>query len=49
MITNSQSGTRIDEVAPSIYRIATPAPLAIGGVIVHTDLISGPGAPLLHP
>jgi len=25
-VTNAQSGTRIDEIAPSIYRISTPVP-----------------------
>ena len=26
MITNSESGTRIDEIARGIYRISTPVP-----------------------
>ncbi len=48
MITNSQTGTRIDEVAPSIYRIATPAPQVAGGFSFNQYLVAGPEPLLFH-
>lgn len=48
MITNSQSGTRIDEVAPSIYRISTPTTLLPGGFTFNQYLLAGEQPLLFH-
>ncbi|HYK41402.1 MAG TPA: MBL fold metallo-hydrolase [Thermoanaerobaculia bacterium] len=48
MITNSQTGTRIDEIAPSIYRIATPAPAVAGGFSFNQYLIADEEPLLFH-
>lgn len=48
MITNSQSGTRVDEVAPSIYRISTPTTLLPGGFTFNQYLVAGEQPLLFH-
>jgi flavorubredoxin len=50
MITNSQSGTRIDEVASGIYRISTPydVPALPGGFSFNQYLIVDDQALLFH-
>jgi flavorubredoxin len=48
MITNSQTGTRIDEVAPSIYRISTPTALLPGGFTFNQYLLAGEQPLLFH-
>jgi hypothetical protein len=39
MITNKQTGTRVDEVTAGIYRICTPLDVITSGI--HIQLISG--------
>ena len=41
MITNTQSGTRVDEIASSIYRISTPLPPTVvpGGFSFNQYLV----------
>ena len=39
MVSNSQSGTRIDEVADGIYRISTPLDVVPGGFSFNQYLI----------
>ena len=39
MITNSDSGTRIDEIAPDVYRISTPVAVVPGGFSFNQYLI----------
>jgi flavorubredoxin len=46
MITNSGSGTRIDEIAPDVYRISTPISV-LGGFFFNQYLIRDE-APLLY-
>lgn len=48
MITNSQSGTRVDEIAPSIYRISTPVPVVPGGFSFNQYLIADEDSVLFH-
>lgn len=47
MITNTQSGTRIDEVADGIFRINTPAALPDGGAFSFNQYLVVDDAPLL--
>ena len=39
MITNTQSGTRIDEIAAGIYRISTPVAVVPGGFSFNQYLV----------
>jgi flavorubredoxin len=48
MITNAQSGTRVDEVAPSIYRISTPVSVVPGGFSFNQYLIVDEDPLLFH-
>ncbi len=48
MITNAQSGTRVDEVAPSIYRISTPVSVVPGGFTFNQYLIADEDPLLFH-
>jgi flavorubredoxin len=48
MITNAQAGTRIDEVAPSIYRIATPLDVVPGGFSFNQYLVVDEEPLLFH-
>jgi flavorubredoxin len=48
MITNPQSGTRVDEVAPSIFRISTPASAVPGGFSFNQYLIVDEDPLLFH-
>ncbi len=48
MITNAQAGTRIDEVAPSVYRIATPLDVVPGGFSFNQDLVMDEEPLLFH-
>jgi flavorubredoxin len=48
MISNTQSGTRIDEVAPSIYRISTPVTLLPGGFSFNQYLLLAEQPLLFH-
>jgi len=48
MITNSQSGTRIDEIAPAIYRISTPVTLLPGGFSFNQYLVVDEEPLLFH-
>lgn len=48
MITNQQSGTRVDEVAPSIYRISTPVTVVPGGFTFNQYLIVDDQPLLFH-
>jgi flavorubredoxin len=50
MITNTQSGTRVDEVAPGIYRINTPveSPAIPGGFNFSQYLVDGDEPLLFH-
>ena len=47
MITNTQSGTNIHEIAASIYRINTPAPLPDGSTFSFNQYLIVDDAPLL--
>jgi flavorubredoxin len=47
-VTNSQSGTRVDEVADGIYRIATPVTTAPGGFSFNQYLIVDEQPLLFH-
>ena len=49
-ITNSNSGTRIDEIAEGIYRISTPVPPSDfpGGFTFNQFLIDDDEALLFH-
>ena len=47
MITNTQSGTRIDEVADGIFRISTPAALPGGAAFSFNQYLVVDDAPLL--
>ena len=40
MITNKQTGTRVDEVAAGIYRICTPLDVIPGGFTFNSYLIA---------
>jgi flavorubredoxin len=48
MITHEESGTRIDEIAPAIYRISTPVRAAHGGFSYNQYLIAGEEPLLFH-
>jgi flavorubredoxin len=48
MMTNAQSGTRVDEVAPSIYRISTPVSVVPGGFSFNQYLIVDEDPLLFH-
>jgi flavorubredoxin len=48
MITNAQSGTRVDEVAPSIYRISTPVSVLPGGFSFNQYLVVDEEPLLFH-
>ena len=48
MITNQQSGTRVDEVAAGIYRICTPLDVIPGGFTFNSYLVDGDEALLFH-
>lgn len=50
MLTNTESGTRVDEIAPQIYRISTPLPPHIipGGFSFNQYLIAGDEPLLFH-
>lgn len=50
MITNPTTGTRIDEIAPAIYRITTPVPPSVipGGFSFNQYLIAGDEPLLFH-
>ncbi len=48
MITNAQAGTRVDEVAPSIYRISTPVDVVPGGFSFNQYLIADEEPLLFH-
>jgi len=48
MITNAQSGTRVDEVARSIYRISTPVSVVPGGFSFNQYLIADEDPLLFH-
>jgi flavorubredoxin len=48
MITNSQAGTRVDEVADGIYRISTPFREFPGGFSFNQYLIAGDEPLLFH-
>jgi len=49
MMTNAQSGTRIDEIAAGIFRISTPVPpSAIPGGFTFNQFLIVDEAPLLH-
>lgn len=48
MITNQQTGTRVDEVADGIYRICTPMDVLPGGFTFSSYLITGEEPLLFH-
>ncbi len=48
MITNPQSGTRIDEIADGIYRISTPLDIIPGGFSFNQYLIKDESPLLFH-
>ena len=48
MITNTQSGTRLDEVAPATYRISTPVEIVPGGFTFNQYLLTGEEPLLFH-
>ena len=48
MITNSDSGTRIDEIAPDVYRISTPVSVIPGGFSFNQYLIRDEAPLLFH-
>ena len=48
MITNAQSGTQVDEVAPSIYRISTPVSVVPGGFSFNQYLVADEDPLLFH-
>jgi len=48
MITNHQTGTRVDEVADGIYRICTPLDVIPGGFTFNSFLIAGDEPLLFH-
>jgi flavorubredoxin len=48
MITNAQRGTRVDEVAPSIYRISTPVSVVPGGFSFNQYLVADEEPLLFH-
>lgn len=48
MITNSETGTRIDEIAENIYRISTPVSAVPGGFTFNQYLIDDDAPLLFH-
>ena len=48
MITNIETGTRVDEVASEIYRICTPLDVIPGGFTFNSYLIAGEEPLLFH-
>ena len=48
MITNPQSGTRVDEVAPAVYRISTPVSIVPGGFSFNQYLVVDDEPLLFH-
>jgi len=48
MITNAQTGTHIDEIAPSVYRLSTPVSLLPGGFTFNQYLIVDDEPLLFH-
>jgi flavorubredoxin len=48
MITNQETGTRVDEVAAGIYRICTPLDVIPGGFTFNSYLIAGDEPLLFH-
>jgi len=48
MITNAQTGTRIDEIAPDVYRISTPVDAIPGGFTFNQFLIKDEKPLLFH-
>lgn len=48
MITNHQSGTRVDEIADGLYRISTPMPALPGGFTYNQFLIVDAEPLLFH-
>jgi flavorubredoxin len=48
MITNAQTGTHIDEIAPSLYRLSTPVSLLPGGFTFNQYLIVDDEPLLFH-
>ena len=48
MITNPGSGTRVDEVAPSVYRISTPVTILPGGFSFNQYLVKDEQPLLFH-
>ena len=48
MITNPDSGTRIDEIAPDVYRISTPVAVVPGGFSFNQYLIRDEAPLLFH-
>ena len=48
MITNPGSGTRIDEIAPDVYRISTPVSVVPGGFSFNQYLIRDEAPLLFH-
>ena len=48
MITNPTSGTRVDEVAPAVYRIATPVTILPGGFSFNQYLVKDDEPLLFH-
>jgi flavorubredoxin len=48
MITNPDSGTRVDEIADRIYRISTPVTVVPGGFTFNQYLVAGEAPLLFH-
>jgi flavorubredoxin len=48
MITNAQSGTRVDEIAPGIHRISTPVSVVPGGFTFNQYLLVDEEPLLFH-
>jgi flavorubredoxin len=48
MITNPQSGTRVDEIAPAVYRISTPVSVLPGGFSFNQYLVADEEPLLFH-
>jgi len=48
MITNPQSGTRIDEIAGDVYRISTPVAVIPGGFTFNQYLVADEAPLLFH-
>jgi flavorubredoxin len=48
MLTNSASGTRVDEIAPAVYRISTPVTILPGGFSFNQYLVKDEQPLLFH-